>query len=84
MVCAARSPPATSSYAAEKSLYERVEAIAAPTTIVFGELDQRIDRASLTRNACTKADVVTIADAGHTPVWETPDPVADVLMSTTM
>ena len=66
-------------YIAEKSLYERVESISAPATIVFGELDQRIDPAGLCGYASTKSDIVRIADASHTPAWEAPEQVAAVV-----
>jgi pimeloyl-ACP methyl ester carboxylesterase len=62
-----------------KALYDRVASITAPTTIVFGEKDQRLDPASLARYESTTADVITIAAAGHTPTWETPDQVANAL-----
>jgi pimeloyl-ACP methyl ester carboxylesterase len=66
-------------FISEKPLYDRVAGIAAPTTIVFGEMDQRLDPPSLPGYASTEATVVTIADAGHTPTWETPDRVAEAL-----
>jgi pimeloyl-ACP methyl ester carboxylesterase len=69
-------------FISEKPLYDRVAGIAAPTTIVFGEVDQRIDPASLAGYASTKAEVVTIPRAGHTPTWETPDRVAEALRAT--
>ena len=59
--------------------YERVQSLSAPTTIVFGELDQRINPACLAGYAPTGAAVVKIADAGHTPAWETPETVAAVV-----
>jgi pimeloyl-ACP methyl ester carboxylesterase len=46
---------------------------------VFGELDQRINPACLAGYAPTGAAVVKIADAGHTPAWETPETVAAVV-----
>jgi pimeloyl-ACP methyl ester carboxylesterase len=69
------------SYLGEQSLYGRVGSLETPTTIVFGERDQRVDLASLGGYSHTDADVVTIADAGHTPAWETPEQVAAVLRS---
>jgi pimeloyl-ACP methyl ester carboxylesterase len=70
---------AVDAYIADGSLYERVESLSVPTTIVFGELDQRIDPACLAGYASRKADVVKIAEAGHTPAWETPEHVAAVV-----
>jgi pimeloyl-ACP methyl ester carboxylesterase len=69
-------------FISEKPLYDRVAGIAAPITIVFGEMDQRLDPASLAGYSSTKAAVITIADAGHTPTWETPDRVAEALRAT--
>jgi pimeloyl-ACP methyl ester carboxylesterase len=72
---------AVDAYVSEKSLHERVGSLGAPTTIVFGELEQRLDPKSLAGYSATDADVVTIAGAGHTPAWETPEQVAAVLRS---
>jgi pimeloyl-ACP methyl ester carboxylesterase len=66
-------------FISRKPLYDRVASIAAPTTIVFGDRDQRLDPASLAGYESTTADVITIASAGHTPTWETPDQVANAL-----
>jgi pimeloyl-ACP methyl ester carboxylesterase len=72
---------AVDAFVGEKSLYDRVRSLGLPTTVVFGALDQRIEFASLGGYASTQADVVTVADAGHTPAWETPEAVAEVLRS---
>ena len=69
-------------FISRKPLYGRVARIAAPTTIVFGQMDQRVDPASLAGYASTKAKVITITHAGHTPTWETPDNVAEALRAT--
>jgi len=45
-------------------------------------MDQRLDPASLAGYASTKAKVTTIARAGHTPTWETPERVAEALRAT--
>jgi pimeloyl-ACP methyl ester carboxylesterase len=45
--------------------------------VVFGQQEQRIDPASVAGWASTGAQVVRIAEAGHTPMWETPEPVAE-------
>ena len=66
-------------FVSEKPLYDMVAGVAAPTRIVFGEMDQRLDPASLPGYASTEATVVTIAGAGHTPTWEKPDRVAERL-----
>jgi pimeloyl-ACP methyl ester carboxylesterase len=72
---------AVDAYVREKTLYERVRSLGIPTTIVFGEEDQRINPASLAGYASTSARVVTVAGAGHTPTWEKPEAVAAVLRS---
>jgi pimeloyl-ACP methyl ester carboxylesterase len=72
---------AVDAYVGEKSLYDRVRALGLPTTIVFGALDQRIDFGSLGGYSSTQANIVTVANAGHTPAWETPEAVAEVLRS---
>lgn len=69
-------------FTSQTSLYDRVNAVQATTTIVFGEREQRIDSASLAGYGPTNAEVVTIVDAGHTPTWETPDRVAEALRVT--
>ncbi len=69
-------------FISEKTLHERVQRIAAPTTMVFGEKEQRIDPAAFGRYSPTRADVVAIPDAGHTPTWETPDRVAEAVRVT--
>jgi pimeloyl-ACP methyl ester carboxylesterase len=70
---------AVDGYIDEKSSYERVESLSVPTTIVFGELDQRINPACLAGYVPTGATIVKIANAGHTPAWETPEQVASVV-----
>jgi pimeloyl-ACP methyl ester carboxylesterase len=69
-------------FISEKSLYQRVAGITAPTTIIFGEQEQRIDVAAVAGYSSTGADVITIAEAGHTPTWERPEKVARALRAT--
>ena len=61
-------------YLAERDLGERVAALSVPVTVVFGEQDARVDPASL--RVFEGVDVVRIPEAGHTPIWETPERVA--------
>jgi pimeloyl-ACP methyl ester carboxylesterase len=64
-------------YLAERGLGERVGALSAPVTVVFGEQDRRVDPASLSvYDGLGNVTVVRIPDAGHTPIWETPERVA--------
>lgn len=72
----------TDAFISAKTLYDRVSAIPAPTTVVFGDNEQRIDPASVAGWDATGAEVVRIAQAGHTPTWETPDQVAEALRVT--
>jgi len=49
-------------------------------TIVFGEQDRRVDPASLSGyDGVPGVEVVRIPEAGHTPIWETPERVAEAL-----
>ena len=66
-------------YLAERDLGARVAALPVPVTVVFGEQDQRVDRESL--RVFDDAAVVRIPEAGHTPIWETPEQVAAAISS---
>jgi pimeloyl-ACP methyl ester carboxylesterase len=67
-------------YLAERNLGERVAALGIPVTVVFGEQDKRIDASSLAVfDDARDATVVRVPDAGHTPIWETPDQVVAAL-----
>lgn len=68
-------------YLGENSLYRRINDITPPTTVVFGQLDQRTNPAVLADYSSTRATVVPIPNAGHTPPWETPDQLANVLLA---
>lgn len=61
-------------YLAERDLGARVGALPVPVTVVFGEQDVRVDAESL--SVFKDAEVVRIPEAGHTPIWETPEQVA--------
>jgi pimeloyl-ACP methyl ester carboxylesterase len=65
-------------YVEERTLAERVAALDVPVTVVFGTQDQRVAPASL-RDYGEDVEVVRIPEAGHSPIWETPDRVAAVL-----
>jgi pimeloyl-ACP methyl ester carboxylesterase len=62
-------------YLAERDLGARVEALSVPVIVVFGEQDARVDPESLSVFSAD-VDVVRIPEAGHTPIWETPERVA--------
>ena len=61
-------------YLAERDLGARVAALSVPVTVVFGEQDARVDPESL--RVFHGVDIVRIPEAGHTPIWETPERVA--------
>jgi pimeloyl-ACP methyl ester carboxylesterase len=63
-------------YLAERDLGTRVAALDLPVTVVFGEQDRRVDPASLSvYDGLDNVTIVRIPEAGHTPIWETPDQV---------
>ena len=64
-------------YLAERNLGTRVAALSVPVTVVHGEQDRRVDLDSLSvYDGAGNATVVRIPEAGHTPVWETPERAA--------
>ena len=67
-------------YLAERNLGERVALLSVPVTVVFGEQDQRVAPESMSvYDGADNATVVRIPEAGHTPVWETPERTAALI-----
>ena len=67
-------------YLEERDLGRRAAALRAPVTVVFGERDQRVDRDALkVFDGVGNVTVVRIPDAGHTPIWETPERSAELI-----
>ena len=67
-------------YLKRRPLPERVGALTQQALVVFGERDGRVDPASLdVYGPVANATVVTIPEAGHTPVWEAPDRTAELI-----
>ena len=67
-------------YLARRPLADRVAALTQETLVVFGERDGRVDPASLDGyGPVANATVVTIPEAGHTPVWEAPERTAELV-----
>ena len=67
-------------YLARRTLPERVGALTQEVLVVFGERDGRVDPASLDLyGPVANATVVTIPEAGHTPVWDAPERTADLI-----
>ncbi len=61
-------------------LAERLAALQVPVDVVFGQQDQRVDPGSLAvYDAVPRARVTTIDDAGHSPPWESPQVVTEVI-----
>ena len=71
---------AVDAYVSEQGMGERLAALGVPATVVFGEQDERVDPASLSvYDGVANVRVVRIPEAGHTPVWETPEQVAELI-----
>lgn len=68
-------------YVHESSLQERVAELGLPTTVIFGEQDQRVDIATLDDYSGEHVEIVRLPDAGHSPILETPESVAAAVLS---
>jgi pimeloyl-ACP methyl ester carboxylesterase len=69
---------AVDAYVSEKSLHARLGTVAAPVTVLFGEEDQRVDPESLRGyDGVPGVEVIRLPGAGHTPIWEQPEAVAE-------
>lgn len=70
-------------YVHDEPLPERVAALDVPVTIVFGEQDARVDPATVARYEALEDGpaVLRIPQSGHSPVWETPERVVEVLLA---
>jgi pimeloyl-ACP methyl ester carboxylesterase len=67
-------------YLRRKPLAVRIGALTQQVLVVFGERDGRVDPASLDGyGPVSNATVVTIPEAGHTPVWEAPERTAELI-----
>jgi pimeloyl-ACP methyl ester carboxylesterase len=67
-------------YLMRRPLPERVGALTQQVLVIFGERDGRVDPASLDGyGPVANATVVTIPEAGHTPVWEAPERTAELI-----
>ena len=71
---------AIDAYVRRRPLAERIAALTQQALVVFGERDGRVDPASLDGyGPVANATVVTIPEAGHTPVWEAPERTAELI-----
>jgi pimeloyl-ACP methyl ester carboxylesterase len=67
-------------YVRRRPLPERLGALTQQTLVVFGERDGRVDPGSLDAyGPLPNVTVVTIPEAGHTPIWETPERTAELI-----
>ena len=67
-------------YLRRRPLPQRVAALTQQVLVVFGERDGRVDPSSLDGyGPVSNATVVTIPEAGHTPVWEAPERTAELI-----
>ncbi len=58
----------------EPDRLERLRAVAVPTLVIVGELDGPfLDDSRRMADTIERAQLATIADAGHSPQWEQPD-----------
>ena len=71
---------AVDSYLRRRPLAVRIGALTQQALVVFGERDGRVDPTSLDGyGPVANATVVTIPEAGHTPVWEAPERTAELI-----
>lgn len=68
-------------YLEAEPLVERLKKLDVPVQIIFGEQDLRVQSYPYEELNAEEADVRTIPEAGHTPIWETPEIVVDYLLS---
>ena len=67
-------------YLRRRPLPQRIGALTQQALVVFGERDGRVDPSSLDGyGPVANATVVTIPEAGHTPIWEAPERTAELI-----
>jgi pimeloyl-ACP methyl ester carboxylesterase len=74
------SSRAVSSYLHSCPLPERLASISTAVDLVFGELDARIASPGAEFAALPGATVTILPGVGHTPPWEAPEAVADLIL----
>ncbi|WP_213577002.1 alpha/beta hydrolase [Rhodococcus sp. USK13] len=74
-----RSTRAIDTYLGARTLADRLTSLPVPTELVFGELDARVASPASEFAELRHATVRTLRGVGHTPPWEAPDVVADVI-----
>jgi pimeloyl-ACP methyl ester carboxylesterase len=74
------SSSAIDTYLHAETLPDRLARLDIPTHVVFGVLDQRVHPESLDAYAdIPNVAIVRLPDAGHTPPWESPDQMAELI-----
>ncbi|MDQ8046020.1 MAG: alpha/beta hydrolase [Solirubrobacteraceae bacterium] len=72
-----RSSAAMDLYLGERSLPERLDALDTPASLIYGMQDLRVDHDAIDAICAERPGTVTrIDDAGHSPMWETPQVAA--------
>ncbi|MEV0685641.1 alpha/beta hydrolase [Nocardia sp. NPDC050378] len=74
-----RSSRAIDTYLGTRSLPERLGGLPMPVDLVFGELDARVARPIGHFDGLPRARVTELPNVGHTPPWEAPEVVADLI-----
>ncbi|MFC9473043.1 alpha/beta fold hydrolase [Nocardia sp. NPDC056952] len=77
-----RSSRAIDTYLESRDLAARLRNLSVPIELVFGELDARVARPTQQFSGLRRAQVTELPGVGHTPPWEDPDVVADLIMRT--
>ncbi|HEX3783269.1 MAG TPA: alpha/beta hydrolase [Pseudonocardiaceae bacterium] len=74
-----RSTQSIDDYLTAGPLSHRLEQLSVPTELVFGEQDARVAAPHNEFAHLAHANVTMLPGAGHTPPWETPQQVADLI-----
>ncbi|WP_278266231.1 alpha/beta hydrolase [Nocardia sp. AG03] len=77
-----RSSRAIDTYLGSRPLAERLRHLAVPVEVVFGELDARVARPGGEFATRHRTRVTELRGVGHTPPWESPDVIADLILGT--
>lgn len=73
------SSRAIDAYLRTGTLFDRLAHLDVPAELVFGELDQRVQRPRALGPTRTELRVHALPGVGHTPPWEAPDRTADLI-----
>jgi pimeloyl-ACP methyl ester carboxylesterase len=70
---------AIDAYLAEAPLADRLAALGVPVELIFGDRDHRVARPS--PNLLTHHTTTLIRGVGHTPPWEAPERIAELILT---